>query len=122
MGRRLSATLVVCIAHRWMGLVGKEINHEKAGPAARLVECALIACANGARRNLAGLRRRMAPRIEPVDRTGRGSPAENFSWRPASGVRSTSEVYMHIVGANFYLLSVTGPKVPAGWKEGMEKT
>jgi uncharacterized damage-inducible protein DinB len=50
------------------------------------------------------------------------TPAENFSWRPASGVRSTSEVYMHIVGANFYLLSVTGPKVPAGWKEGMEKT
>jgi uncharacterized damage-inducible protein DinB len=50
------------------------------------------------------------------------TPAENFSWRPTSGVRSTSEVYMHIVGANFYLLSVTGPKMPADWKEGMEKT
>ena len=50
------------------------------------------------------------------------TPAENFSWRPASGVRSTSEVYMHIVGSNFYLLSVTGPKMPADWKEGMEKT
>ena len=50
------------------------------------------------------------------------TPAENFSWRPAPGVRSTSEVYMHIVGANLYLLSVTGPKMPADWKEGMEKT
>ena len=50
------------------------------------------------------------------------TPAEKFSWRPAPGVRSASEVYMHIVDANFYLLSVTGPKMPADWKEGMEKT
>ncbi len=50
------------------------------------------------------------------------TPAEKFSWRPAPGVRSTSEVYIHIVDANFYLLSVTGPKMPADWKEGMEKT
>src|SRR5580692_6862318 len=50
------------------------------------------------------------------------TPAEKFSWRPAPGVRSTSEVYMHIAEANFYLLSVTGPKMPADMKEGMEKT
>ena len=40
------------------------------------------------------------------------TPAEKFSWRPAPGVRSMSEVYMHIVIANFYLLSVTGAKEP----------
>ncbi len=50
------------------------------------------------------------------------TPADKFSWRPAPGVRSTSEVYMHIVEANFYLLSVTGPKMPADLKEGMDKT
>ena len=50
------------------------------------------------------------------------TPAEKFAWRPAPGVRSTSEVYMHIVMANFYLLSVTGPKMPADLKEGMDKT
>jgi uncharacterized damage-inducible protein DinB len=50
------------------------------------------------------------------------TPEEKFSWRPAPGVRSTSEVYMHLVDANFYLLSVTGPKMPADLKEGMEKT
>lgn len=50
-------------------------------------------------------------------------PAEKFSWRPAPGVRSTSEVFMHIALANFYLLSVTGPPIPADLKsEGMEKT
>jgi uncharacterized damage-inducible protein DinB len=50
------------------------------------------------------------------------TPEEKFAWRPAPGVRSTSEVYMHIVMANFYLLSVTGPKMPADLKEGMDKS
>jgi uncharacterized damage-inducible protein DinB len=50
------------------------------------------------------------------------TPAEKFSWRPAPGVRSTSEVYMHIALANFYLLSVTGPKMPADLTENMEKS
>jgi len=48
--------------------------------------------------------------------------ADKFAWRPAPGVRSTSEVYMHIVMANFYLLSVTGPKMPADLKQDAEKT
>jgi len=50
------------------------------------------------------------------------TPQDKFSWRPAPGVRSTSEVYMHIADANFYLLSVTGPKMPADLKEEMEKS
>ena len=48
------------------------------------------------------------------------TPADKFAWRPAPGVRSTSEVYMHIVMANFYLLSITGPKMPADLKDDME--
>lgn len=48
--------------------------------------------------------------------------AEKFAWRPAVGIRSTSEVYMHIALTNFYLLSVTGPKMPADLKEGAEKS
>jgi uncharacterized damage-inducible protein DinB len=50
------------------------------------------------------------------------TPAEKFAWRPAPGVRSTSEVYMHIVIANFYLLSVTGPKMPPDLREDAERT
>jgi len=51
------------------------------------------------------------------------TPAEKFSWRPAPGVRSVSEVYMHIAMANFWLLSITGPKIPADLKsDEMEKT
>jgi uncharacterized damage-inducible protein DinB len=50
-------------------------------------------------------------------------PAEKYAWRPAPGVRSVSEVFMHIALANFYLLSVTGPKLPADMtSNGLEKT
>jgi uncharacterized damage-inducible protein DinB len=50
-------------------------------------------------------------------------PADRFAWRPAPGVRSTSEVLMHVALANFYLLSVTGPPMPADLQSAsMEKT
>jgi uncharacterized damage-inducible protein DinB len=50
-------------------------------------------------------------------------PEAKYAWRPAPGVRSVSEVLMHIALANFYLLSVTGPKMPAAMtSEGLEKT
>lgn len=35
-------------------------------------------------------------------------PAEKFSWRPAPGVRSVSEVFMHLAIANHFLLSQAG--------------
>src|SRR5437764_890768 len=50
------------------------------------------------------------------------TPPEKFAWRPAAGVRSISEVYMHIALSNLYLLSVTGPKMPPELKENMEQT
>ncbi len=50
------------------------------------------------------------------------TPEDKFAWRPAPGVRSTSEVYMHIAIGNFYLLSVTGPAMPAELKDDAEKT
>jgi uncharacterized damage-inducible protein DinB len=50
------------------------------------------------------------------------TPSDKFAWRPAPGVRSTSEVYIHIVMANFYLLSATGPKMPPDLKENAERT
>ncbi len=50
-------------------------------------------------------------------------PADKYSWRPTAGVRSTSEVLMHIALSNFWLLSVTGVPMPADVKSNeMEKT
>src|SRR5690349_24861423 len=39
------------------------------------------------------------------------TPAEKFAWRPAEGVRSVSEVYMHIAMGNYLLLSQAGAKL-----------
>src|ERR1700751_3347606 len=51
------------------------------------------------------------------------TPADKFAWRPAAGVRSTSEVYMHIAIANFYFLSVVGKQaMPPEIKPGFEKS
>ena len=44
-------------------------------------------------------------------------PADKYTWRPAPGVRSVSEVYMHIAISNFYLLTPMGFKVPPGTTE-----
>lgn len=50
-------------------------------------------------------------------------PADKFAWRPTTGVRSTSEVYMHIAIANFYFLSVVGKQpMPPEIKPGFEKS
>jgi uncharacterized damage-inducible protein DinB len=41
-------------------------------------------------------------------------PADKYSWRPADGVRTVSEVYMHIAGANTLLPAGLGAAPPAG--------
>ena len=40
-------------------------------------------------------------------------PQDKATWRPAEGVRSISEVYLHIAGSNYFLVSFTGVKPPA---------
>jgi uncharacterized damage-inducible protein DinB len=49
-------------------------------------------------------------------------PQEKYSWRPADGVRSVSEVFMHIGGGDYFLLSKLGGSMPENYKPGMEKT
>ena len=48
-------------------------------------------------------------------------PAEKYSWRPAPGVRSVSEVYMHIAGGNYFLAGFTGMKLPSTDTGTLEK-
>jgi uncharacterized damage-inducible protein DinB len=49
-------------------------------------------------------------------------PQEKYGWRPAEGVRSVSEVYMHTAGANYFFLTFIGVKAPEGISPDMEKT
>jgi uncharacterized damage-inducible protein DinB len=39
-------------------------------------------------------------------------PAERFSWKPGEGVRSVSEVYVHVALGNFLLLDIVGHAAP----------
>lgn len=49
-------------------------------------------------------------------------PAAKYSWRPAEGVRSVSEVLMHLVVNKHFLLQVTGVPAPVGMDRDLEKT
>jgi uncharacterized damage-inducible protein DinB len=48
-----------------------------------------------------------------LDQLSQTTPTDKYSWRPGPGVRSVSEVYVHIASGNFLLLSLTGVKLPA---------
>jgi uncharacterized damage-inducible protein DinB len=50
-------------------------------------------------------------------------PADKYTWRPAEGVRSISEVLLHVAAANFNLPTLFGVPAPAGFKaQGFDKS
>jgi uncharacterized damage-inducible protein DinB len=50
-------------------------------------------------------------------------PADKLTWRPAPGVRSIAEVYLHIAGANYMIPAMLGVTPPADFKkDGFEKS
>lgn len=42
-------------------------------------------------------------------------PAEKYTWRPGAGVRSISELLLHVSGANFNLTKLIGTPPPEGF-------
>jgi uncharacterized damage-inducible protein DinB len=42
-------------------------------------------------------------------------PQAKFSWRPGKGVRSVAEVYRHVVSTNYFLPTMFGTAMPAGF-------
>ncbi len=50
-------------------------------------------------------------------------PQEKYNYRPAEGVRSIAEVFLHISAANYSIPSLMGTAVPAGFdRNKFEKT
>lgn len=72
-----------------------------------------------------GFRAEMIEQIDDVAKKlismAEAMPEEKFPWRPAEGVRSVSEVYMHVVGGNYFFGTFLGVKIPAGIERSMEK-
>ena len=48
-------------------------------------------------------------------------PQEKYSWRPGEGVRSVSEVYMHVASANYFIPQAVGVNPPSGLEKDLEK-
>lgn len=48
-------------------------------------------------------------------------PEEDYSWRPMEGVRSVSEVYVHIAMSNYDLLAPLGEPMPKDFDKDAEK-
>jgi uncharacterized damage-inducible protein DinB len=48
------------------------------------------------------------------------TPTDKLTWRPGAKIRSVSEVFMHVAGANYMLPSMIGVKPPAGISRDME--
>jgi uncharacterized damage-inducible protein DinB len=48
-------------------------------------------------------------------------PQEKYGWRPGEGVRSASEVFMHVAGGNYFLSGGLGVAMPEGLSPEMEK-
>ena len=48
-------------------------------------------------------------------------PAETYTWRPGEGVRSVSEVYLHISSTNFLLPTILGVQPPQPVDRDLEK-
>ena len=50
-------------------------------------------------------------------------PADKYNYRPAEGVRSFAEVFLHMTQANVGFSRVAGKQPPAGWNpQGFEKS
>ncbi|HEV8384477.1 MAG TPA: DinB family protein [Candidatus Acidoferrales bacterium] len=64
--------------------------------------------------NMSGVERELVSLAEKM-------PAEKYSWRPGEGVRSVSEVYMHVAGGQFNYASVLGVPIPTGFDQNFEK-
>ena len=58
---------------------------------------------------------------DKITRLASSIPAEKYSWRPATGVRSVSEVFMHIAGGNYFLATFVGAQPPADLPKDLER-
>ena len=96
--------------------------------------CAIVGLAAGARAQapaaapagLTGFRAEYVAEVESVGKKlvalAEAMPADKYDWRPAAGVRSVGEVYVHVVVSDSTLPSFLGMKKLEGVSRDSEKT
>jgi uncharacterized damage-inducible protein DinB len=73
-----------------------------------------------------GIRAELIRQMEDAEKKllalAEATPADKFAWRPAQGVRTTGEVFLHVAGGNYFLPTFWGVKPPEGLDlRGIEK-
>ncbi len=91
-----------------------------------LVLATLLASACASAQQYEGLWQGYGPEwdhaMSQMIRLAEATPQEKFDWRPAAGVRSFSEVCMHVALSNYMLLGAVGVTQPTGLHGSMEKS
>ncbi|HUS05543.1 MAG TPA: DinB family protein [Bryobacteraceae bacterium] len=91
----------------------------------KYIVCGLLAAASLLAQRPSGFRGEFIDQLNATEKKyiqlAEATPQEKYTWRPADGVRSMSEVFMHIVGANYMIPSFLGSKMPADFSRDMEK-
>lgn len=59
---------------------------------------------------------------QKISQPAEAIPGDKYAWRPEDSVRSISEVFVHIAGANYFMLSFVGAALPEGFSRDAEKT
>jgi uncharacterized damage-inducible protein DinB len=95
---------------------GPQPAAEEAAPAEAAASSAALAVREGALARLATLEERYVGLAEAI-------PEAKYTWRPGEGVRSVSELLLHVASANYRLPNMIGTPPPDGMNfEGYEKS
>ena len=85
---------------------------------ARFLVCSLLAAALFAPAAAADYKSEGAARVKALETKivglAEAMPQSAYSWRPMEGVRSVSELFLHVASANFRLVGMLGGKAPEG--------
>ncbi len=85
---------------------------------AALIALALVAPLLGAQAPTTGWRAEFITVLNGAEQKyvalAEAMPAAKMTWRPGEGVRSVSEVFLHVAGANYGLAARLGAAAPAG--------
>ncbi len=66
------------------------------------------------------LEREWGPAVQKIEALAKAIPEEKYGWRPAEGVRSVSQVVMHIAHGNFLFADALGTARPDDLPEDLE--
>lgn len=93
----------------------------------RLTLCILLGALAAATASAGDFKQEALNRINTLEKKYTGlagaMPQDSYKWRPAEGVRSVSELLLHVAGANYGLTRFIGTAPPEGMDlRGMQKS